>query len=412
MNDTRHRPLWFDSHARLPYLDVAPGDCALVIVGAGVAGISLAYHAAEAGISCCVLEERHVASRASGRNDGQVLLGLGEYINRLIGQFGRERALELWHFLDTNHELVLQTIEKTGIDCDLHIAGGLRLAENDAEDAELRESAEILAAEGVASRFLDADAVRGALPLGQDFKGGLFLEREAIFDPFRFVHGLAEHARSRGAAIREGHRVTKIDGDAGDYTVRCSNGESVRCQVVVHASAALSPQLDRSGFLEAAVFPFRGQILATEELPDELAEQMPMWAMSSNFCNEYFRIHDRRLTLGGMRWAVPGEETGITDDSDIHADVGKKLRAWLGEHFPELAKLRVEREWTGIMAGTKDGLPLVGGLPGRTGEYACLAFNGYGMSFAFLAGKSVIEMIVEGRATQRGASMFRPDRFA
>ena len=76
--------------------------------------------------------------------------------------------------------------------------------------------------------------------------------------------------------------------------------------------------MDRSGFLERHIFTFRGQLLATRELPDNLASQMPPWAMSSNFCYEYFRMHKNVLTLGGMRWTVRGEEVGISDDTKIN----------------------------------------------------------------------------------------------
>jgi glycine/D-amino acid oxidase-like deaminating enzyme len=134
--------------------------------------------------------------------------------------------------------------------------------------------------------------------------------------------------------------------------------------------------------------------------------------MSTNFGYEYWRMHDRRLTLGGSRWSVPGEETGITDDRSINPAIGANLRQWLARRFPDIARHGVERQWTGIMAGTPDGLPLAGELPGRPGEYALLAFNGYGMSFAFLAGRCLVEMVVDGRSAVDGACLFRPDRFA
>lgn len=405
-------PIWFDGFERGRFADKAKEENDVLVIGGGVAGASVAFHAARMGLSTCLLEAGHIASRASGRNDGQVLLGLGEHINRLIEQWGEERALELWGFLDANHELVLDVIHDANIDCGLQQSGGLRLAENETERAELEESAAILRRAGVPSHYLDEDAVRDALPPGRGFLGGLLLEREAIFDPFRFVHGLVECARDAGAAVREYETVTRIEGGLGDFRVETDTGAWYESRVLVHATAALGGAIERSGFLSRAVFPFRGQILATNELPEELAASMPPWAMSSNFCYEYFRMHGRTLTLGGMRWAVPGEESGITDDTKIHEGVSQRLRSWLELHFPEIAKCGVAREWTGIMAGTKDGLPLVGGIPGRAGEYGCVAFNGYGMSFAFLAGLSVAEMIRDGRASRTAASLFRPDRFS
>ncbi len=411
-NKGRHQPLWHANAERERLDDAISDTCDVVVIGGGVAGASVTYHAASRGLDVVLLEARELAARASGRNDGQILLGLGEHYNRLVSQWGNVEARALWRFIDENHEDMLAVIEDEGLACAAIRAGGLRLAEAETEARELRESAELLAAEGVAARYLDAAEVEAALPLSRGFVAGLFLEREAIFDPLRFVVELTQRARSKGARVRERAEVVRIEGEAGAFELNCSDGSSIEARTIVHATSALAPNLDRSGFLARTVFPFRGQILATHRLDAALRAAMPNWAMSSNFCYEYFRMHGERLTLGGMRWAVPGEETGIVDDSSVNEEVTRRLLAWLEAHFPEVARFGAEMTWTGIMAGTKDGLPLVGGLPGRPGEYACLAFNGYGMSFAYLAGATIVDMLEDGRSDRAAAAMFRPSRFA
>ena len=387
-----------------------PASVDVVVIGGGVAGVSVAWHARKLGLGVALLESELVASRASGRNDGQVLLGLGEHLNRLVGQLGRESALELWRFLDENHNALSSTLSAEGIDCDFVQEGGLRLASSESELDELRESSQIMRAEGIAHRLLEADEVEAALPLSRGFFGALYLEREAIFDPAAFVEGLALRARAGGALIREQCRVVEVEGELGAYRVRSDDLE-LEAAVVVHATSALAPQLERSGFLSRVVFPFRGQIIATRELSDEQLAAMPRYAMSSHFCYEYFRVHGKRMTLGGMRWSVKGEESGILDDESVNPEVTHNLVRYLEKHFPSLSTIGVHSEWTGIMAGSPDALPLVGEVPGRPGEYACLAFNGYGMSFAFLAGKCIAEMIQSGRSSYEAASQFRPSRF-
>jgi glycine/D-amino acid oxidase-like deaminating enzyme len=64
------------------------------------------------------------------------------------------------------------------------------------------------------------------------------------------------------------------------------------------------------------------------------------------------------------------------------------------------------------MAGTGDGLPLLGALPGQEGVFALLAFNGYGLSFAFAAGRCLAEAIVHGHSEHPAAGLFAPRRFA
>jgi len=240
--------------------------------------------------------------------------------------------------------------------------------------------------------------------------GALFLAEEAIVQPAAMVRGLAQRAREHGAVLAENCAVASIEGEAGAFHVGLQNGRRVACQIVVHCTSALAPELDRTGLLSRSVFPYRGQILATDELPGELASQFPDCAMSSNFCYEYFRMHEGRFVIGGMRWSVPGEEQNLVDDQAHNEQISANLLRYAHTHFPALRDVPFPHVWTGIMAGSPDGLPLCGALPGQPGEFALLAFNGYGLSFAFLAGRSVAEMVVDGSSEHAALPMFAPRR--
>lgn len=414
-SSTGKRPLWQPEQVPQPYRDCAPRDLDVLIVGGGVAGLSTAWHATSMGIRTMVLEAGSLASRASGRNDGQVLLGLGEHLNRLVGQWGHEDALLLWRFIEENHRGIAKVISDEEIDCSYQEKGGLRLADSTQEWKELVKTSALMDQEGILHRLVKQEELDTFLPLSREFYGALFLEGEAIFDPYAFVHGLARSATAQGLAIREHARACRITGELGDFSVELEDGEEVRCKVLVHASSALDRELDSSGYLARTLFPFRGQILATGDLPESILHRMPPWAMSSNFCYEYFRTHAGRMTLGGMRWSVKGEESGLTDDRLVNPEITEHLLEWLDRHFPDIANevsaRGVDRVWSGIMAGTPDGLPLVGEIPGQPGNFVCTGFNGYGMSLSWLAGRSLAEMIQEGRSSRPAARLFRPDRF-
>lgn len=406
-------PLWADPGA--PRRDALPARADLAIAGGGIAGVAAAWHAARAGLSVVLLEAERIGARASGRNDGQVLLGLGEHPSRLASQWGAPRARALLAFLTANRRALEEAIAAERIDCAFHAEGGLRLAAGEGEYAELEASTELLATAGIAHRLLDRAALAALFPLARNFAGALRIEGEAVLDPRALVRGLAEAARRRGLRLREGARLRAIEGRAGAFVLRFEEdgrAGTLEARAVLHATAALAPELDRSGFLARRLFPFRGQLAATQPLPAELLAQIPYFAMSSHFCYEYFRRHGERLTLGGMRWSVKGEESGTTDDLSIQPRITEHLRAWLAHHLPALAGVPFERVWSGIMAGTPDGLPLVGPLPGRPGELCSLGFNGYGLGFAFRAGALAVELLAEGRSDDPAAALFAPRRFA
>ncbi len=403
---------WIQSAPALSASERPLADAEVLVLGGGVAGVSTALHLAQMGVDALLLEQGEIACRASGRNDGQLLLGLGEHYNRITGQFGPDRGRLLWDFLACNHRDTTACLQQRGIECGLVQQGGLRLSETAHEQSELEAAALQLREIGAEHELLSPKDVAVRFPAGRGYHGALRLPGEAILQPARMVRGLAEAARSSGARIHERCGVRRIEGQAGEFVATLADGREVRAGAVVLCTSALAPELDPTGFLRRTVFPFRGQVIATEPLSAAALAGFPRCAMSSNFCYEYFRVHEDRLFLGGMRWSVAGEELGITDDSAANAEVSANLRAYAARHFAGGEDLRFPHCWTGIMAGTPDGLPLLGGIPGAPGLFTLSAFNGYGLSFAFRAGKCLAEILVDGKASDPAAAMFSPRRFA
>src|SRR3954466_9471896 len=71
-------------------------DVDIAVVGAGLAGLTVALEAARLGASVAVLEGRHVGWNASGHHLGTVMPGYGVPIGELIARIGFEDARELW----------------------------------------------------------------------------------------------------------------------------------------------------------------------------------------------------------------------------------------------------------------------------------------------------------------------------
>lgn len=391
--------------------DKLPTSTEVVVIGGGIAGVSVAYHLALKGVDVVLLEARDIASRASGRNDGQLLLGIGEHYHRVVSQFGPEKAIELWDFIEGNSNRLKGVMRGEVRKADLITAGGLHMAETEQEFEELRQTCRMLYQHGRDGvTLLNAAELTSLLPV-EGFHGALRIPEESVVDPASLVKGLADRAAYLGAKIHTRARVAAICSADNGHLVQLEDDRSIETLMVVHCTSALATDLDHSGFLRAQTFPYRGQIIATDPVSSEQVGAFNGYAMSSNFGYEYFRTHQNRFMLGGMRWSVRGQEESITNDNITCETITKNLLGYVDKHFPTLKGVEFPHQWTGIMAGTNDGLPLVGAIPGQPGVFVLAAFNGYGLSFAFKAGDAISEQIIDGRASDPAVSMFDPRRF-
>src|SRR6266576_2545704 len=84
-------------------------DVDICIVGAGLAGLTVALEAARLGASIAVLEGRHVGWNASGHHLGTVMPGFGLPVAELIERIGLEDARELWSLSKEGVEYVRAT---------------------------------------------------------------------------------------------------------------------------------------------------------------------------------------------------------------------------------------------------------------------------------------------------------------
>jgi glycine/D-amino acid oxidase-like deaminating enzyme len=337
------------------------GRADVAVIGGGVTGCACALSLAERGVRVRLHEAHEIAAGASGRNGGFALRGAAVPYDQARIDLGAECARRLLELT----ERALERIAQLAGDA-FRPVGSLRLAAADGELNELRREHDALLEDGFDVEWLDELAP----PLDRLYRGALHHPGDGALDPARWVRRLARHAAEAGADIREGDAVT-VDGVGADVVVVASDG----------FTASLLPELAH------VVRPTRGQVLATEPLPDLLYAR-PHYARGGY--DYWQQLPDRRLVLGGRR-----DASFATEDTDTVA-TSPLIQERLDELVHRLTSRspRVTHRWAGIWGTTPDLMPLAGPVPGRDDVWVAGGYSGHGNVLGLACGELVARAIL------------------
>jgi gamma-glutamylputrescine oxidase len=358
----------------------------IAVVGGGLMGIAIAHYLKVFGCDrVIVLEKEYISYGASGRNAGFLLSGMAEPYSRLNVGLGPEWAKVLMLATIENHDLVADAIAVKDIRCDYQRTGSYHLAVSETEERELAESVDLLNKNGFPGEFVDSNEIRNRLGL-KHYLGGYFNPIDGNLDPFAFVNGL-----SRGLDIIEGFEVKEIQRSNGRIKL-IDNSRTIRSEMAVLATNAYTPILDNS--FKDMIFPVRGQMLATVKgLKDRLGKS----TYYANFGYDYFRqIPDGTILMGGLRDKFMETEVGYADE--INPNLQGGLEDYVRSNF-ELAQFEAPYRWSGLMANTIDGLPLVGALPHNNAVVAAVGCNGHGFGLGMIIARDLALALMAGKTS-------------
>src|ERR1044072_3326239 len=183
-------------------------DVDVCVVGAGLAGLTVAREAARLGASVGVLEGRHVGWNASGHTLGTVMPGFGVPLGDLIERIGFENTRELWALSSQGDDYVRAAATLIPLSGYSERAPGVSNVDvGDTLISRLQMLAEDFDTE---VEGWQVDRVRTELKTQRYFHG-VYYPKAFQIDGRRYVHGLAVLARQAGARIFEDTPVVSID---------------------------------------------------------------------------------------------------------------------------------------------------------------------------------------------------------
>ncbi|MDB6442017.1 FAD-binding oxidoreductase [Pseudomonas sp. 21TX0197] len=353
------------------------------VVGGGFSGLNTAIELAERGMSVILLEAHKIGWGASGRNGGQLIRGVGHGLDQFAPVIGADGVREMKLMGLEAVEIVRQRIERFQIPCDL-TWGYCDLANKPADLEGFAEDAEELRALGYrhTTRLLQAHEMHSVV--GSDrYVGGLIDMGSGHLHPLNLALGEADAAQRLGVGLFEQSAVTRID-YGPEVTVHTQQG-SVRAKTLVLGCNAYLNGLNQE--LSGKVLPAGSYIIATEPLSEDLAQRLlpqNMAVCDQRVALDYYRLSaDRRLLFGGA-CHYSGRDP---------QDIGAYMRPKMLKVFPQLADVKIDYQWGGMIGIGANRLPQIGRLKDQPNVYFAQAYSGHGVNATHLAGKLLAEAI-------------------
>ncbi|HEX3657636.1 MAG TPA: FAD-dependent oxidoreductase [Pirellulales bacterium] len=369
------------------------------IVGAGISGLSVAYHLGRLGKEVVVVDSDPLAAGQTARTTAHLSNAIDDRyqeIERLHGADGARLAAE-------SHTAAIDRIESIvkaeAIECDFQRVDGYLMTGPG-------QSIDILEAELAAAHragLPEVEMLDGWPVAGFDSGPVLRFPRQAQFHPLRYLRGLTRAIERDGGRVLLGNHVESIE-PGPPAVVSARNGHTITADAVVVATN--TPINDRFS-IHAKQAPYLSYVIATRIEPGRVPKAL-YWDTLDPY--HYVRVHpvrswqDRRPAYDLL--IVGGEDHKTAQAFDAPQRY-ERLETWARERFPALGA--VEFRWSGQIMETIDGLAFIGRNPGDAEHiFIVTGDSGMGMTHGTIAGMLLPDLIM--RRENRWAELYDPAR--
>ena len=367
----------------------------VVIVGAGIMGVSTAYHLARRGAGRIVVVERDdVCSGSTALASGGIR---HQYANRIGVELTRQSIQTYERFED-----------EFGVDPNFRQHGYLILVTTEAERAQAQRNVALQQSLGVDVRLLSPDETRRRYPYlaTDDLRGATYSPRDGYADPYLATTAIAARARDLGVTIRTGCEVIGFARTPAGVEGVVTRAGLLSAPVVVIATGAWSGVVGTLAGIDIPVTPLRRSKFITAPLSfDKIPAATPF------VIDPHLGISLRREGAGVLLGIGRREEAGSFGTA-LDWSLAEPLVERVVRRAPVLADAQLMRTWTGLYEMTPDQTGIVSAVPGVAGLYVIAGFSGHGFMHGPIAGQLMAELIADGRATTVDATPLGLERFA
>ncbi|PDT43558.1 MULTISPECIES: FAD-dependent oxidoreductase [Sinorhizobium] len=392
----RSQSLWMATAAEhRPQLLAANERADVVVVGAGIAGLSVAYELCREGQSVIVVDRGALARGMTARTSAHLASVLDDFYHELIRLRGLEEARQYFRSQVAALDRVEQVQASENIECDFRRLDGYLFAASD-EDVSILER-EIDACHSLGFSGVAWDALPGTGDGGD--RRCLRFPDQGRFHPLKYLDGLIRCIERDGGRLYAETPVVSVEEKDGETIVRTREGREIRARAAVIATN--SPINDWIA-VHTKQAPYRTYVIAGR-VPSGSVVDALYWDTLDPY-------HYVRLQPSGADhdWLLVGGEDHKTGQVDDQPERLARLTEWAKSRFPQIGD--PEFAWSGQVMEPVDHLAYIGRNPGNNNVFVVTGDSGEGLSNG-VAGSLILRDLVMGRENI-WAGIYQPSRIS
>ncbi len=354
----------------------------VVVVGAGVTGITAAYLLKQTGHTVALVERDRCLHGDTGHTTSHLTCVTDHRFQDLIRDFGNDDAQAVWDSGRAAINQIHHHVQSEQLQCGFawvpgYLHASLTRATTAADVAMLRQEAQ-----SIEEHYLDADYVN-EVPLFR--RPGVLIANQALIHPTQYIAGLLARIPGDGCHVFEESEAKEFNDDPLQVKV---NGCTIECGHVVLATHV--PLMGNRGMVASTLFQSKLALYSSyaisARIPRDTCPQALFWDISDPYF--YLRI-DRGEDHDYAIFGGEDHKTGQASDTTARFD---RLEHLLASFVPDA---QVEHRWSGQVVETSDGLPFIGEIAPR--QFVATGFAGNGMIFGTLGAMMAVDAIEGNR---------------
>lgn len=388
-------PYWTDS-ASFPTFSKLDKDerVDVLVVGAGLTGLTTAYLLARAGNTVTVIERDRCAQIDTGHTTAHLTMVTDLRLSDMVDRFGRDHAQAVWDAGLAAISQIDDIRQEHNLDCSFKWVDGYLHAQRTnvtGEDVEaLRKDASLASEMGFDATFVDVVPFMGV--------PGIKFDNQARIHPRKYLAGLARVLQEMGVHVYEHSAAEEFSSDPLSARV---NGHTITCGDVVIATH--NPLAGVKNIVTATAFQtklalYTSYVIAGR-VPAGTVPDALFWDTADPY--QYLRLDRHR----DFDLVVFGGEDHKTGQSAKPSECYARLEKALTRLLPQI---EITHHWSGQVIETPDGLPYIGEMASH--QYAGTGFCGNGITFGTLTAIMTTDAIL--KRDNPWTDLFDPDRKA